>query len=41
MGAVSVTIVNPKDVTLNWSEITSAQNGGDPAIFYIVEYSTN
>lgn len=42
MTSISITAVNPMDITISWSELTNTTlNGGDLPIFYSVEWSSD
>ena len=38
MTTVTATSVNPYNITLNWTEVTSPGNGGDTPTFYLVQW---
>ena len=41
MTAVTCSDVQPKSMTVTWPALDVSYNGGDPIVFYGVEYSTN
>ena len=38
MGDLTATVVNPKNITITWADLTNSSNGGDVPIFYLLQY---